>query len=176
MVLWVGSLSKGKLSLCFSLNETRALTGSALMPRMATPRWSNCFFASRNSDASMVQPGVLALGNKKRRTRWPAKSFSAISRPSSESRRKAGALAPIFSIWLASSYLEHFILSRLDVRNLPYNPYLRKRHWLSASNHFRDFANNLCGFDLLTQRIVKIDDQPNWIKRVRLSEFLLNCS
>src|SRR5216684_863423 len=75
MVLWVGSLSKGKLSLYFFLKEERGLRGSALMPRMATPSLSNSFFASRNSDASIVQPEVLALGKKKRRTRWPAKSF-----------------------------------------------------------------------------------------------------
>ncbi len=62
MVLWVGSLSNGKLRFCLALKEAWALTGSALMPRMATPRLSNSFFASRNSDASMVQPEVLALG------------------------------------------------------------------------------------------------------------------
>jgi hypothetical protein len=39
-----------------------ALTESPLMPRMTTPILSNCFFASRNSDASMVQPEVLAFG------------------------------------------------------------------------------------------------------------------
>ena len=62
MVLWVGSLSNGKLRFSLALNEAWALTGSALRPRMATPSLSKSFFASRNSDASIVQPVVLALG------------------------------------------------------------------------------------------------------------------
>src|SRR5229473_6655632 len=98
MVLWSGSLSRGKLRFWFSLKEAWAFTESALIPRMATPSLSKSSFASRNSDASIVQPEVLALGKRKRRTRWPAKSLSAISLPSSDGRRKAGALAPIFSI------------------------------------------------------------------------------
>src|SRR5712692_3350594 len=98
MVLWVGSPSKGKLSLYFSLKEESALTVSALMPRMATPSLSKSSFASRNSDASTVQPEVLALGKKKRRTRWPVKSLSATSLPSSDLRRKAGTLAPSLSM------------------------------------------------------------------------------
>src|SRR5437016_4775541 len=107
MVLWPGSLSKGKLRFCFALNEARALTGSALMPRMATPRLSNSFFASRNSDASIVQPGVLALGKKNRRTRSPEKSLSASSLPSSDLRRKAGTLEPTLSIPFPLSKTRH---------------------------------------------------------------------
>src|SRR5260370_26954455 len=106
MVLGVGELSRGKLSLCFCLNPASALMGSALMPRMATPSLSNCLFASRNSDASMVPPGVLAWGKKERRTRWAAKSLSLISLPSSDSRRKAGALGATLSVQVPLSKMQ----------------------------------------------------------------------
>jgi len=91
--LWVGSLSKGKLSLCFSLNETRALTGSALMPRMATPRWSNCFFASRNSDASMVNRECW-LGKEKEEDTLAGEVLERDFQALVGIEAKAGALAP----------------------------------------------------------------------------------
>src|SRR5438034_2634968 len=75
MVWWLGSLSKGKLNLYLALNKACALTESALMPRTATLSFSNFFFASRNSDASMIRPEVLALGKKKSRTRFRLKSL-----------------------------------------------------------------------------------------------------
>src|SRR5215467_12483070 len=98
MVLWSGSLSSGKLNLYLALNRAWALTESALAPRMATLSLSNFFFASRNSDASMIQPEVLALGKKKRRTRLPLKSLRATGLSSSEWRRNAGALSPGLSM------------------------------------------------------------------------------
>src|SRR5258708_13835070 len=93
-----GSLSSGKFSLFFSLNEACAFTESPLAPRITTPSLSNCFFASRNSDASTVQPEVLAFGKKKRITRLPRKSDRDTSLPSSAFRRNSGALSPTLSM------------------------------------------------------------------------------
>ena len=56
------SASKGKFNLCFTLNFVCASTESALQPRIAVFSASNFLMASRNSDASLIQPGVLALG------------------------------------------------------------------------------------------------------------------
>src|SRR5215470_18434213 len=98
MVLWSGLLSRGKLNLYLALKMAWALTESALRPRMATLSLSNFFFASRNSDASTIQPGVLALGKKKRRTRLPLKSLRATVLSSSDWRRNAGALEPGLSM------------------------------------------------------------------------------
>jgi len=98
MVWWLGSLSKGKLNLYLALNKACALTESALMPRTATLSFSNFFFASRNSDASMIQPEVLALGKKKSRTRFRLKSLSETVLFSSDCRRNAGALSPGLSM------------------------------------------------------------------------------
>src|SRR5215472_6378906 len=97
MVLWPGSLSNGKLNLYLALNKACALTESALMPRMATLSLSNFFFASRNSDASTIQPEVLALG-KNNRTRFPLKSLSETVLFSSDGSWKAGALSPGLSM------------------------------------------------------------------------------
>src|SRR5579883_2158761 len=98
IILCSGSLRRGKFSFCFSRKLASAFSLSALAPRIATPRLSSSCFASRNSDASVVQPGVFALGKKKRITRLPLKSFSAISSPLSDRRRKSGAFSPAFSI------------------------------------------------------------------------------
>src|SRR5258708_8082037 len=106
VVWWSGSLSRGKFRFSLALKEAWASTESALSPRMATPSLSKSFFASRNSDASIVQPEVLALGKRKSKTRWAWKSFKESSLPWSVLRRKSGALAPGFSIRFASSYLE----------------------------------------------------------------------
>lgn len=62
MVLRLGSLKRSKFSFCLALNLACAATESPLAPRMTVLILSKCFFASRNSDASVVQPGVLALG------------------------------------------------------------------------------------------------------------------
>ncbi len=64
MALKSGSLSSGKLTFCLALNFACASTLSALQPRIAAPALSNFAFASRNSDASVIQPGVFALGKK----------------------------------------------------------------------------------------------------------------
>ncbi|HVH60238.1 MAG TPA: hypothetical protein VM709_07885, partial [Candidatus Sulfotelmatobacter sp.] len=92
------SLSKGKLNPYLALNKACALTESALMPKMATLSLSNFLFASRNSDASTVQPEVLALGKKNSTTRFPRKSLSETVLFSSDGRRNAGALSPGLSL------------------------------------------------------------------------------
>jgi len=56
------SASSGKVSLCFSLNFFCDSTESPLQPTMAVFSLSNCLRASRNSDASLIQPGVFAFG------------------------------------------------------------------------------------------------------------------
>jgi hypothetical protein len=68
---------------------------------METLSWSNFFFASRNSDASTVQPGVFAFGKKKSSTRRPLKSLSESCLPPSEARVNSGALSPILSTGLS---------------------------------------------------------------------------
>jgi hypothetical protein len=67
---------------------------------MTVFRVSKSFFASRNSDASVVQPGVLALGKKNSTTRFPWHSPREISLLSSVFKRNSGALSPGFSIAL----------------------------------------------------------------------------
>jgi hypothetical protein len=56
------SASSGKVSLCFTLNFFCASTESPLQPTMALFSSANCVRASRNSDASLIQPGVFAFG------------------------------------------------------------------------------------------------------------------
>lgn len=58
------SASKEKFSLCLALNFAWASTESPLQPTIAALSFSNLAMASRNSDASLVQPGVLAFGKK----------------------------------------------------------------------------------------------------------------
>src|SRR5215469_12447937 len=88
------------------------LTESALAARMATLSLSNFFFASRNSDASTIQPEVLALGKKKSRTRLPLKSLSATVLSSSDWRRNAGALSPGLSMGASPESLAESELGR----------------------------------------------------------------
>src|SRR5712664_255611 len=113
-----GSLSSGKLSFCFSLKPAWAFTESPLAPRTTTLSLSNCFFASRNSDASMVQPVVLALGKKKSRTRLPRKSERETSLPSSAFTLKSGALSPGFSICIFPSFDTPSLLSPSGYRSI----------------------------------------------------------
>jgi hypothetical protein len=56
------SASSGKVSLCFVLNFFCDSTESPLQPTIAVFSSSNCLRASRNSDASLIQPGVFAFG------------------------------------------------------------------------------------------------------------------
>ena len=60
--LWSVSASSGKGMSYFSANFfwVSGLSGEA--PRTAAPAFLNLGYSSRNSDASTVQPGVLALG------------------------------------------------------------------------------------------------------------------
>jgi len=65
------SPSSGKLSFCFFLKFARAFSGSALTPKIATFSLSKLFFASRNSDASVVQPGCWPSERKKAPRSFP---------------------------------------------------------------------------------------------------------
>ena len=118
IILWVGSPSSGKLSFCFFLKFARAFSGSALTPRIATFSLSKLFFASRNSDASVVQPGVLAFGKKKSTTLFPRKSLRETRSPVSLFNVKSGALSAIFSIFCALNRPAAFLVfhSLLRVR------------------------------------------------------------
>src|SRR5437868_2142571 len=57
------------------------------------PVFCSFLYASRNPLASMVQPGVSALGKKKRTTALPRKSFSETFFPFSSGKVKSGALS-----------------------------------------------------------------------------------
>src|SRR5258707_4591200 len=94
---------------------------------MTTFSLSNCFFASRNSDASVVQPEVLAFGKKNSSTRLPRKSVSDTSFPSSAFTLKSGALSPAFSI------LNH--LGLLGVRRACVTLGLERRRVYDTSNY-----------------------------------------
>src|SRR5437016_13071881 len=65
------------------------------MPRTTAPVFCSFLYASRNPDASMVQPGVSALGKKKSTTVLPRKSFKATFLPFSSGKEKSGALSLI---------------------------------------------------------------------------------
>jgi hypothetical protein len=80
--------------LCFARNFAIVSGGSALHPRMVVPSFSNFVFASRNSDASVVQPGVSALTKKYSRMFFPRKSESETIFPSSLGSENAGATSP----------------------------------------------------------------------------------
>jgi hypothetical protein len=56
------SASSGNVSLCFRLNFFCDSAESPLQPTMAVLSASNFLRASRNSDASLIQPGVFAFG------------------------------------------------------------------------------------------------------------------
>jgi len=71
----VGSLSRGKIDLGFPLNPAKTFDGISAHAEDGNAQLIECLLAYRNSDASMVQPGVLALGKKKRRgTHWKVQS------------------------------------------------------------------------------------------------------
>ena len=58
----ISNYSSGKFSFCLTLNLACDSTESALQPRIMVLSLSNSCFNSRNSIASVVHPGVLALG------------------------------------------------------------------------------------------------------------------
>src|SRR5437899_247188 len=62
---------------------------------MTAPAFCSFLYASRNPDASIVQPGVSALGKKNRTTVLPRKSFSETFLPFSSGKVKSGALSLI---------------------------------------------------------------------------------
>src|SRR5213594_2639885 len=83
----------------FSLNFAWALGLSALMPITIAPRFSISSLASRNPQASRIQPGVLALGKKNSTTLFlPAYSLRLTVLPRSSGSEKPGALLPSCSI------------------------------------------------------------------------------
>src|ERR1700680_453706 len=98
-----GSENREKTRLCPALNLDRASTESALQPTTVVWRAVNFFIASRNSDASLVQPGVLAFGKKYRRRFCLRKSASDTVRPSSVVARKSGAMSPLLSTVVLST-------------------------------------------------------------------------
>src|SRR5713226_5433781 len=93
-----GSLRREKFSFSLALNFAWASTVSPLQPRITLPALSYPALASRNSDASLIHPGVCALGKKYKTTGLPRRSASAISRPSSAGKQNSGALSPCFSM------------------------------------------------------------------------------
>src|SRR5437868_6268775 len=66
------------------------------MPSTTAPAFWSFLYDSRNPRASMVQPGVSALGKKNKTTFWPRKSFSDTSLPFSSGKVKSGALSLSF--------------------------------------------------------------------------------
>src|SRR3989475_7505272 len=66
-----GSLRREKFSFSLALNFAWASTVSPLQPRITVPALSNPALASRNSDASLIHPGVCALGKKYKTTGLP---------------------------------------------------------------------------------------------------------
>src|SRR5437762_11694193 len=64
------------------------------MPRTVSPAFCIFLNASRNPHASMVQPGVSALGKKKRTTFCPRSSFRRTIEPFSSDKLKSGAFLP----------------------------------------------------------------------------------
>src|ERR1700752_2463183 len=65
------------------------------MPRMTAPVFCNFLYASRNPLASMVQPGVSALGKKNSTTVLPRKSFKETFPPFWSGKINSGALSLI---------------------------------------------------------------------------------
>ncbi len=63
---------------------------------MAAPAFCSFLYDSRNPRASMVQPGVSALGKKNKTTLWPRRSFKETSCPFSSGKVNSGALSLIF--------------------------------------------------------------------------------
>ena len=61
-VLWSGSASSGKLSLCLPLNLTWLATSSGLTPKTFAPSFFSSCERSRKAHASRVQPGVSSRG------------------------------------------------------------------------------------------------------------------
>src|SRR5438067_4559095 len=63
------------------------------IPRITAPVFCNCLYASRNPHASMVQPGVSALGKKNSTTVLPRKSLSDTFWPFWSGKVNSGALS-----------------------------------------------------------------------------------
>src|SRR5690348_4374166 len=74
------------------------------MPRITAPVFCSLLYASRNPHASMVQPGVSALGKKNSTTVLPLSSFSDTTLPFWSGKLNSGALSP-FS--MLSSPIRH---------------------------------------------------------------------
>ena len=64
------------------------------MPRMTAPVFCSLLYASRNPHASMVQPGVSALGKKKRTTVLPRRDLRDTTLPFWSGKLKSGAFSP----------------------------------------------------------------------------------
>lgn len=91
------SLSRRKFSLCFFLNFAWVSGLSAEQPSMTAFLRAKASRASRNSRASLVHPGVMALGKNQRTTVWPRKSLRLTVDASSADKANIGAFCPSFS-------------------------------------------------------------------------------
>src|SRR5204862_6067964 len=67
---------------------------SGEMPRTVMPAEFRLARLSRKSQASLVQPGVIAAGQKYTITRWPRNEDSETSLPSASSNVNSGAGSP----------------------------------------------------------------------------------
>src|SRR5947209_18819168 len=68
------------------------------MPKTAAPAFCSFLYDSRNPRASMVQPGVSALGKKNSTTLFPRKSFNDTSLLFSSGKVNSGALSLVFMV------------------------------------------------------------------------------
>src|SRR5439155_94232 len=92
------SPSSGKFSLYLSRNFSSSSTVSPLIPTTRAPSFSSSFLASRNWFASLVQPGVSALGKKYSTSVLSSKSFKLTLAPESDGKLKPGALSPALNM------------------------------------------------------------------------------
>jgi len=89
----VGIAEQGEIEILVFLEGGLGLYGIGAHSKDGDAELVEVFFASRNSDASIVQTGRVGSGEEKEGTRCPAKSLSETSLSSSDLRRNAGALA-----------------------------------------------------------------------------------
>jgi hypothetical protein len=79
------------------LNFFWAAGASFEIPMTAVFFFSNASTSSRKSQASCVQPGVIAFEKKNTTTRFPAKSESFTTLPASSASANSGAFFPTSS-------------------------------------------------------------------------------
>src|SRR5581483_3422746 len=103
------------------------------MPKITAPAFWSFLYDSRNPRASMVQPGVSALGKKNKTTLLPRKLLRETSWPFSSGKVKSGALSLVFMgtplrtwlyrragvavIWLAAFVIVPAALAQFAAKN-----------------------------------------------------------